>query len=95
MVNITQIHPARNHWRAIRWDGRHAANRKPVAFFRLGISDCLLHCVSLRRAADLPVEQPTKYVAATTRQFLDGLSAKALGLTVPPSLLAIAEEVIE
>jgi len=54
------------------------------------IADDLHQVLNGAKPSDIPIYQPTKF------QFLINLrAAKTLGLTIPPALLALADEVIE
>jgi putative ABC transport system substrate-binding protein len=65
----------------------YGPTHREVAAMRAALTDKMLKGV---RPGETPVQQPTRF-----ELFINLKTAKALGLTVPPSILGRADEVIE
>jgi putative ABC transport system substrate-binding protein len=83
--------PAMYQWPEMAREGGLAGyGPSLVQLFRDVVSRQLVKLLEGAKPADLPVEQPTRFELV-----LNLNTAKALGLTIPHSMLLLADEVIE
>jgi putative tryptophan/tyrosine transport system substrate-binding protein len=83
--------PAIYQWPEMAREGGLAGYRPSIVqLFRDVLSRQLVKLLEGANPTDLPVEQPTKFELV-----INVNAAKALGLTIPRSMLMLADEVIE